>query len=141
MRRRCYTATVDRIVSGTGAQAANRDYLWLCAITDEDGTPFGGAPWLNHPASLRRLGLRPGDRIRFNARMDAFTPGRKSLGKGISDPVAFLAELAKWKIDPGGVIFRLTQPTNITPMPPEAPERAEGYQEPSKAPFVRPEPS
>ncbi len=141
MGRRRYTATVDRIVSGTGAKDANRDYLWLCAITDEDGTPFGGAPWLNHRPSLRYLGLRPGDRIRFNARMDAFTPGRKSLGKGISDPVAFLAELAKWKIDAGAVIFRLTDPTNIIPMPSEAPERAEGHQDSPEAPSVRPEPS
>jgi hypothetical protein len=116
MGRRCYTATVERIAMGADSgQSAFREYVWLHGIVDGDGTPFVGERWLNHSMTLQRLNLHPGDRIRFEARTDAFAPDRQPLGRDIDDPAAFLAEMAAKGIDTEGVTFRLIGSRSMIP--------------------------
>jgi hypothetical protein len=114
MSRRTYTATVERIATGTGATDAYREYLWLTDLVDEGDQPFAGEQWLNYSPTLQHLDLRPGDRIRFEARLDAGIPHRPPLGTSIDDPAAFLAEMAAQGIDTEGVIFRLVMPTQVS---------------------------
>lgn len=84
MERGQYTATVERIAMGTGRRDAYREYLWLRDITSADGVPFAGERWLNHSPTLQRLDLRPGDRIRFEARIEARAPGGIDALEGVT---------------------------------------------------------
>jgi hypothetical protein len=93
---------------------AYREYLWLTDIVDEGGLSFAGEQWLNYSRTLQHLDLRRGDRIRFEAHIEAFARNRSRLGKDIDDIDAFLAEMAAQGIDTERVIFRLVMPIQVT---------------------------
>lgn len=111
-RRGTFTGTFER----TGIKTSfghPKETVLLRDIRDEGGAIVTDHVWMNMTAGFRALDLRPGDVVRFDARVRPYTKGYRGHREDVYRPVE--------------VDYKLSHPTRMVKVEPNAEQAALPY--------------
>ncbi len=92
--RRWFSATVDAIEEQASAYSSLSRNVVLRDARDVEGISIPGEVRMGYTGKLVGLGLAPGDRLTFAARLSAYDGDGKPIATQIPDVAAFFAALS-----------------------------------------------